>query len=521
MSTKWSEVQEVIDILTILKNNDMDLQYIIENPDLKLKDIKGIESLISENKWEEELNIGRATEKILESAKHIIATKSRGDGYRVTEEQINNLINLGLLTENDLQIKESPRLLRRLEKKEQSRARRERKRIKKEARRKKTAADELIEILDILETYIPGISARLPRTTTKLGDIEEIRDIVELVELPKEKKINIGGIASKAKAKVIGLHVDMVISTSNIDALMRYRLLTDEDIELYRKRENSKVNGKAKTSNQVLIEVLQILVNHGVDILDLPKISRKIGEIDYLRDIADKENLDKDYDIGKNLGTAIISIKEKLSGKSPHHAISEDEIKKMRAWGFVSDWELEKYQKQITAVQEAIIMGGRLKRRGINLQALLPYDVEIRKIKDIEGLEQIIKEEHIPERYKIGVAMRSVLTTAKTVILETENPEFRKIRKFELLRINDDEIDELKSLGLITETSMETFRKRQSQKLNKFLSESALTQYESEDSGEKIDKIMRASVAQCVADNPKTRTELAKLVISRDGKNIE
>lgn len=709
MRISWSEVQEIIDILKILKDNNVDLQYILENRHVKLKDISGIETLISENKWEPELSIGRATFKILESAKYLKVTKSRGDGYKVTEEQIEELINLGLLNEEDLQYKgEEPyrrtnttvkqnfaidklitvlkalqkhnfdlenlprtskklgeikglehiireenldpsynigqviedvaRQIKKSEKgedfkkiytippdrievlkgfdilfpkeknnnqsqnspeeagedesleevahdttnntgerleeiikpseefiempeeivetseeiieiseksiepleeiaetsslqsvtEEQLDVSEDKKALltritekRKNRPHRETATDKLMNLLDMLETYSPGISLRLPKANTKLGDIEELSEIIELLGLSKDQKINIGATVSKAKAQAIGLYVDRVISVTNIETLKKYGLLTDEEIEEFRKREKSKVNGKVKSNSEILVGVLQILINNGIDILDLPRSSIKIGEIDYLKPIVDKEKLDENYDIGLNLGNIILAIKEELSGKSSRYAISDEIIKKMRDWGFVSDWELQKYQKQITAVQELIIMCKILKRRGINLKDLLPYDIEIGKINNVEGLEQIIQEEHIPEKYKMGKVMRSVLYTAKTRILESENPEYKKIRNSELLKINDEEIDELIELGILTEESMETFRKVQAKKLNNLLTEKVITQYKSDDRSQTIEQIMRAAVAQYVANNEETRRELAELLLSKDDINKE
>lgn len=685
MKKKWSEVQEVIDILKILQNNNIDLQYILENPYVKLKDIDGAQELIRENKWESELSIGRALLKIKESAKFIKANKSRGNGYNVSQEQIDELISLGLITEEELQydkkepyrrantgvkqdlavdklihilkilkkynfrIETLPRSSKKLQdikglthiiykedldplynigraleqaekqirymemgkknkktyiippnrmailkdlgmpfskrknrnnnefqgseeqigdlyeddKAMSSTVDEDYNRLAKDTdesslennpqeilstemenpideievvknenvlleeitpkgnskKTKETATDKLMKLLDLLEAYSPGISLRLPKASTKLGDIKELSEIIELLGLSVNQKIDIGATVSKAKALAIGRTVDRVISKENINTLKKYGLLTDEEIEAFRKREKGKVNGKVKYNSEILVEVLEVLINNDVDILDLPRSSKKIGEIYYLKDIVDKEKLDKNYDIGLNIGTTVSAIKKILAGEKSHYVVSDENIKKMREWGFATDWDVEKYKKQITSAQELIIICRKLQKRGINIQALKSYEIKIGDIQDIKGLKQIIQEEQIPERYEIGNVMRAVLDTAKTMLLETENPDYKQIRNIKFLKVSNEDIQQLRELGILTDESMDLFRKRRSIKLNEFLAKKSEGQYELGNSNGELDKIMRDSVAQHVKDNEKTRRQLAELVVDKGLEN--
>lgn len=498
-------VDYFINILNILKSHGINILK-LPRDSKKLKDFENLSEVIKMEGLNPEYNIGLMMKNVTRTIR-VIEENSKGTkAYRITEEQLAILKKLGV-TGRKTKISG----IKNVKKHNQYQGKSGE--IKRTQR--KSASDQLIEILETLEKHIPGISTRLPKARIRLGDIEEIQGIIEREGIAKDAIIEIGGTVTKAKRAVLNLYVDRVISTSTIDKLKEYGLLTDEQIEVYRKMQELKAKGKEKTKAQTLIEVLQILKNHGVDILNLPRSSKKIGEIEYLKEIVAKNEIDKDYDIGQSMGMVIDSIKETLSGKRSHCVVSDEEIKTLRGWGFVTDWDLEKYQKQITAVQELIIISNKLKNRGIDLRSLLYYECEIGEIDDIEGLKQIIAEEGIEYKYKIGNAMRYVEYIAKSKILEQENPQYKGFKKRTTQSITDEEIEQLKELGIITEEVMQKYRNSQIGKLQSSSEKHQLEQDENS-TDEAITKIMQVAVAKCVEENTETRSGLEKLSKSNE-----
>ncbi len=478
-----SAVTELIRVLEIIKKYEFNMDE-LPRKSKKIGEIEELAEIIEKEKLNPEYNLGTA----IRNATVTMRAMEEGDDKRIifkmSQEQLSVLKDLGL---TERKIKKT----------------REKKKIRKPLR--KSAADKLMEILDILEENIPGISTRLPKGNVRLGDIEEIQKVIEREGISKEVKIRISEIVNKAKRTVLNLYVDRVISESTIDKLKKYGLLTDEKIEEYRKIEVMKSEGKTKV--QTLIEVLQLLRNHGVNILNLPRNSKRIGDIDEAKDIAKEVGIDENYDIGTNLGRTIQSIKEVLSSQKSHFTITDDEIKTLRGWGFVTDWDLEKYQKKITAVQELIIISRKLKDRGINLRSLLHYECEIGQIDDIEDLEQIIQEEGIEPKYKIGKVMRYVENLAKSKILEQENPQYRESKKITIQSITDEEIEQLKELRIITEEAMQKYRETQMRKIQGNSPKNQLKQNRDEE----IKRIMQVSVSKCVGENIETRSSLEEL----------
>lgn len=488
-------VDYFINILNILKNHGINILK-LPRDSKKLKDFESLSEVIKMEELNPEYNIGLMMKNFTRTIR-VIEENSKGTkAYRITEEQLAILKKLGV-TGRKTKISG----IKKVEKHNQYQG----KSGKIKRTQRKSASDQLIEILGTLEKHIPGISTRLPKARIRLEDIEEIQEIIEREGISKDAIIEIGGTVTKAKRAVLNLYVDRVISTSTIDKLKEYGLLTDEQIEEYRKIQELKAKGKEKTKAQTLIEVLQILKNHGVDILNLPRSNKKIGEIEYLKEIVAKNEIDKDYDIGQSMGMVIDSIKETLSGKRSRCVVSDEEIKTLRGWGFVTDWDLEKYQKQITAVQELIIISNKLKNRGIDLRSLLHYECEIGEIDDIEGLKEIIDEERIEAKYKIGKAMRYAENAAKSKILEQENQQYKEAKKRTMQLITDEEIEQLRELGIITEEVMQKYRKLQIGKLQ------SSSEQDENSTDEAITKIMQVAVAKCVGENTETRSGLEKL----------
>ena len=482
---KQYTVTELIRVLEIIKKYGFNMDE-LPRKSKKIGEIEELAEIIEKEKLNPEYNLGTA---IRNATATMRAMEEGGDKriiFKMSQEQLSTLKDLGL---TERKIKKT----------------REKKKIRKPLR--KSAADKLMEILDILEENIPGISTRLPKGNVRLGDIEEIQEVIEIEGISKDITIRISEIVNKAKRTVLNLYVDRVISASNIDKLKEYGLLTDEMIEEYSKIEKLKAEGKEKSNVQTLMEVLQKLRSYGINILNLPRESKKIGDIEGVKDIAKEASVDENYDIGTNLGRTIQSIKAVLSGKRGNFTITDDEINTLRGWGFVTDWDLEKYQKKITAVQELIIISRKLHGRGINLRSLLHYECEIGQIDDIEGLEQIIQEEGIEPKYKIGKVMRYVANLAKSKILEQENPQYRESKKITIQSITDEEIEQLKELRIITEEAMQKYRETQMRKIQGNSPKNQLKQ----NGDEEIKRIMQVSVSKCVGENIETRSSLEEL----------
>lgn len=380
-------IGQTLEIVEILVNNGIDISKIkiskkIDNKQtmLKLKHIPGLEQIILDNDLDEEYPIGQRIADLRRTV--------RGTGScSITKEQLEKIKKLGLMDKRSKKTSENEEKIR------------------------KTKVNETLDILEILDRSGINITKILlfkvkkgKAVSAKLKDILGISKILEEYSLDPEYPI--GMRITNLKQAMKGKRPPKLTS-EQIERAMKLKLI------------------EIKRGNVVdeIINVLNLLKIHGISLQGIQIKKRENGKLYYkkLKDISNTEQIIKKYDLDGEMliGARIEKLIRSVKGIGPYKLtqaqIEEIEnlnlyIEKVKRKRPVEDALVLKRKTQITEFLKIlkVLVDNNIEISFRSLYKLKNGKKDALLLKDIPGMEEIIKRENLDENFPIDEGVKSL-----------------------------------------------------------------------------------------------------------------